>query len=194
MRTQPNGANGARKMKLMWLLLFVPVIVRADYSAKLYEQGGANGKHMQIFSFISRNSTVNGKTVIINEYFDMKGSLVVKEQATLEGHKIVRDEVDQKQIDQTGIMQVKNGVIYFTKIVNGQSSTRQENLTDTFVTACNFEYFIRDHWSELLAGKKVEFRYGVWDRQESVGFKNFNSAKDETVQLAHFGVRQTNCF
>lgn len=111
---------------------------------------------------------------------DMQGNVVIEQNVLVEGSKLIRDEISQKQLGQTGLIEVKDGMVHFSKTVDGKTTVEKEKLESTLVTAANFQRYIRENWSEIASGKTVSFRYGVWDRQETVGFKFFK-VKDDKI-------------
>jgi hypothetical protein len=153
-------------------VFMVGALAHADHSGVVYEQG--SNKQKVIYNFVGKITKDDGKQQTVHAvYTDPEGKEAVTDDIIMEGSNIVRDEIHQLQTNQSGIMEVKDGRIYFTKTVDGKSSTKDEKLKDTFVVSGNFQKFIKDHWQPIADGKTVSFRYGVWDRQETVGFEIF---------------------
>lgn len=150
--------------------------VNLNYTAVVYEQNSS--KQKELYKFKVQTTSVDGKDEISAQYTDLDGNVVIDQKTVLEGSKIVRDEIQQKQTNEVGIMEVKDGKIFFSKTSDGKTKTKEEKLGDTFVVSSNFQRFVKDNWADISAGKTVAFRYGVWDRQETVGFEIFKTGTE----------------
>ena len=153
------------------------LLAQANYSAVAFEQG--SGKQKEVYRFQLESAPVDGKDQIKSTWKDAEGNSVIEQTVILDGSKVVRDELIQKQTNQKGIVEVKDGKIFFTKEVDGKSTTKEETLKDTFVVSASFQRFVKDKWDTIVSGKDVEFRYGVWDRQETVGFEIFKIGEEK---------------
>ena len=158
------------------LASFIMSGLASAYTANLYEQN--SGKKKLLFTMNvdiakGEGSLENVKVV----YKDTDGNVALEQNIILDGSKIVRDETIQKQIDQVGLMEVKGDKVIFSKTEGAKTSTKQEDLEDTFVTSASFQRFVKDRWAEIIKGDTISFRYGVWDRQETVGFKIFKTGE-----------------
>jgi hypothetical protein len=158
-------------------LLLVATVAQADFTAAFFEQG--SGKSKKLFTSEQKTESQNGVDKFVTQYKDLDGTLLFEEKGELEGSKIKKVEIAQKQLGQTATVEVKDGKIHFTKTSEGKTKTSDEKLKDTFVMSPNFQRFVRDNWSDLSSGKTVDFRYGVWDRMETVGFSLFKIGDEE---------------
>lgn len=149
----------------------------ADYSGILYEQGSK--KEKVLYKLESTSTMADGKETIKNVYKDNEGNVVIEQMVVVEGSKLVRDELTQHQTNQKGLIEIKDGKAFFTKEVDGKSTTKEEKLKDTFVVAATFQKFVKENWEAVSGGKEIEFRYGVWDRQETVGFEIFKTGTEK---------------
>src|SRR5690606_5214716 len=123
---------------------------------------------------------VDGKDHIKAVFTDLEGNVVIEQNVILDGSAVVRDELQQKQTNEVGLIEVKDGKVHFSKTSNGKTKTDTEKLDKTFVVSASFQRFVKDNWEAVTAGKTVSFRYGVWDRMETVGFEIFKTGT-ETV-------------
>lgn len=153
----------------------------ADYSGTLYEQGSK--KEKVLYTLESKSTVADTKETIHNVYKDTEGNVVIDQTVVLDGGKVVTDTLTQNQTNQKGLIEVKDGKIFFTKESDGKSTTKEEKLKDTFVVAATFQKFVRDNWEAVAGGKEIEFRYGVWDRQETVGFEIFKVGTEKVGEL-----------
>jgi hypothetical protein len=168
------------------LASFIISIQAYGYSGILYEQN--SGKKKQLFTMnVDLGKNEEGQETAKVTYKDNDGNLALEENIILDGSKVIRDEAIQKQLNQVGLMEVKDGKIFFSKTEDGKTSTKEEKLEEPFVTSANFQRFVRDHWEQIIKGDTISFRYGVWDRQETVGFKIFKigeeKVEDKTIIL-----------
>ncbi|MGZ5279801.1 MAG: hypothetical protein ACXWC9_07665 [Pseudobdellovibrionaceae bacterium] len=158
-------------------LLVLSQAQAVNYSATLFEQKSNKEKKLYTFQVEDTNPDAGE---FQTTFKDMDGNVVVQEKAVVKGSDIVKFEIDHKQLAQKGLIEVKDGKAYFTKIMaDGKSSTKEEKLGKTFVVSATFQKFVRDNWEAITGGKEIEFRYGVWDRQETVGFEVFKTGEDK---------------
>lgn len=148
------------------------------YTGAVYEQG--SGKKKLLYNMTVDVKPGEGTQSTANVVFkDPEGNVAIEQNIILDGSKVLRDETNQKQLNQVGLMEVKDGKIFFTKTADGKTSTKEEALEDTFVTSGSFQRFVKDNWADITKGETVSFRYGVWDRQETVGFKIFKNGEEK---------------
>ena len=153
---------------LLVSLLMVSIASWADYKADVFEQG--SGKSKKLYTFEHKSTPTEGGESTVAVFKDLEGNVVFEEKVTLNGADLVKSEISQNQIKQSALVEVKDGKVFFSKTVDGKTKTSDEKLGKTFVMSGNFQKFIQKNWADLSAGKTVDFRYGVWDRQETVGF------------------------
>lgn len=154
----------------VWITFFLGA-ARALDSGVVYETNSSRQK--VLFTYEKERSEKDGSENVHALYKDPSGQVVWEERSQLRGSQIVKVEIDQKQTGQKGLVEVKDGQIFFTKTEDGKASTKEEKLASTFVMGANFQKFIRDNWETISQGKTLSFRFGVWDRQETVGFEIF---------------------
>lgn len=106
-------------------------------------------------------------------YKDLQGQVAVEEYGVVKGDKLVSFEIDQKQSQEKGRVQVQGDKILFSYEKNGQKKTAEEKFRGPLLTNANFNMYVANHWQELSSGKEVEVRFAVWFRLETVGFKIF---------------------
>jgi hypothetical protein len=127
------------------LASFIISIQAYGYSGILYEQN--SGKKKQLFTMnVDLGKNEEGQETAKVTYKDNDGNLALEENIILDGSKVIRDEAIQKQLNQVGLMEVKDGKIFFSKTEDGKTSTKEEKLEEPFVTSANFQRFVRDHW------------------------------------------------
>lgn len=150
---------------------------RADYTGQVFEQG--SGKAKKLYTFEAKVTSADGGETVFAAFKDLEGNVVFEDRSTLKGTDLVKAEITQHQTKQSAVVEVKDGKIHFSKTVDGKTKTSEEKLGKTFVMSGNFQKFVQKNWSDLAAGKTVDFRYGVWDRQETVGFGLTKTGEEE---------------
>ena len=169
------------KLLLLVIVLFLNIQAFADetVTAQAYEQN--TNKAKKLFDYVSTTTEKDGLSEIVLAYKDLQGQAVYEENAVIKGSDFVKTSIFQKQTGESAAVEVKDGKIIFTKTsADGKTKTETEKLGKTMVMSINFKRFVHDHWKEILDGKDVDFRYGVWDRMETVGFEIFKD-KDTSI-------------
>ncbi len=155
---------------------------QAGYKADLFEQNSKREKKLFTLQVedVAADAANPGAEGTVVTYKDLEGNVVVQENAWAKGADLVKTEIQQKQTGQKGIIEVKDGKVFFTKVdSDGKSSTKEEKMGKTFVVSATFQKYVHANWEAISSGKEVEFRYGVWDRQETVGFEVFKIGEEK---------------
>lgn len=160
-------------MKVRKALLLLSLVYSfeafADYSAKVYEMG--SGRKKELFALNVMFSGTGSDEKAVATYSDTNTKEVaLVDTAVLRGEKFIKGEIEQKQINVKATMEVRDGSVYFTKTADGKTESENEKLKGDFVTSSNFQRFVKSKWADVMADKSVDFRFGVWDRLETVGF------------------------
>lgn len=142
---------------------------QADYTAEIFEKG--SNRQKKLFDFQLKELGVTGDIEkAMGTYRDTSGNTAIEETAETRGSKVVKVHIVQKQTGEDALVEVKDGKIFFSITKDGKTKTESENLKEPFVITANFQKFVKEMWPQLKEGKTVDFRYGVWFRQETVGF------------------------
>lgn len=157
------------KLPIVLGFLVVHSVAQANYTGEMFEIG--SNKTKKLFSVKVETKIEGDKEVMIAVITDPAGQVVLTEKTLTQKGQIIDSQIEQKQIETTATIEVKGDKVLFTKTKDGKTKSDDEKKKDTFVTSGNFQSFVRSRWDELVAGKTVEFRYGVWDRMETVGFE-----------------------
>lgn len=147
-----------------------------NYTGILYEKDSKRGT--AIYNLKVTTSTEGTNELIHGQYTSTSGDLVVEEKGVLNGSRLVKYEISQKQKNWSGRIEVKDTEVHFWKSENGKEKTSKEKLGSSLVVSSNFQRFVRDNWAALSSGKTVAFRYGVWARAETVGFEIFKISEE----------------
>lgn len=149
----------------------------AVHRAEFFEQGKTEGTKLYTSEAVTLPDG-SGETLTLT-YKDPEGNVAVEEKYWLEGSAVKKAEIQQKQLGQSAVVEVKDGRVYFSKTADGKTKNSDEKKEDTFVMSGSFQRFVRDHWKDLSEGKTVNFRFGVWDRMETIGFEVVKTGDSE---------------
>ena len=158
-----------------WISFFLSICVGisawADFKADYFELDSNKTKKL----YTSENHVVekDGQQFATTTFKDLKGNVVVEETATLRGSKVLKYVVDEKQTGEVATMEVVNNKILFSITKEGKTKKSEEDLGSTFVVPPNFSAYIKEHWDEIMKGETLKFRFGAWERMETVGFHLF---------------------
>lgn len=156
-------------MKLLLGLLLMTSAAYADYSGEMYEIGSNRSK--KLYSVKVEQKTQGDQEETIATVTGADGKVALIETTVVKGVDVVKFEIDQKQLETTASINVGGDKVLFAKTKDGKKKEDSEKRQSTFVITGNFQKFIASRWADISAGKAVEFRYGVWDRMETVGFE-----------------------
>ena len=162
---------------LMATVLGISSWALANSQAVFYEQDSQRKK--ELFHYQLEEMPVEGGFHLKGTVRDLEGQTVYEESADLKGIEIQKDIIDQKQTGQKAVVEVRDGKVFFSKSTDGKTSVKEEALDGSFVMTSNFRFFVHSHWAELTSGKKVPIRFGVWERQETVGFDIFQTGEEK---------------
>ncbi len=119
-------------------------------------------------------------TVSDAQFLDLDSKVVVKETSHRQGSKLVKYEMEHLQTNRKGSIVVDNGNILFNLEENGKKkSVETEKLKDNFVVGHTLLPYVSEHWKEIMDGKTIDIQFGVWDRQETVGFSLFKIGQEK---------------
>lgn len=138
------------------------------FTADLYDLSGQEKKFTYEGQREYTVDTMNFKA----SYKNLDGTLAVEETAQITAGTVVRYEIQRKPTNEVGIIEVKDNKIIF-KYHDGQSQKKDKSeplQPDTLVSANLFVY-LQANIEKILAKQDVKFKYAVWYRQETVGFK-----------------------
>lgn len=105
------------------------------------------------------------------EYFDPAGKSIVQEYALRNGSRIQRYTVDHQQTGRKGAIIVDGKNLRFEYEEKGNRKKDQtESVPENLVVGPTLVPYVAEHWKKLQGGESIDIRFGVWDRQETVGF------------------------
>lgn len=133
-----------------------------------------------LYNFKNNITDMSGVTKADAQFVEPGGAVVVVETSEREGTKLKRYEIDHKQTGRKGSIVVDGNKVKFNFEENGKKKNEEiEDLKDNFIVGHTLVPYVTNHWKELMEGKTIDIRYGVWDRQETVGFSLFKVGQEK---------------
>lgn len=155
-----------------------PVALAETVTGQVFKKD--SGRKEVLFNYKNEIKEANGYLQAMAQFTDLSGQAVVTESSERQGFKIKRYEVDHRQTGRKGAIIVEGDQVVFQYEENGKKkSPEKEKLVDNFVVGQTLAPYVASRWQELLAGKTVDIRFGVWDRQETVGFSLFKVGQEK---------------
>lgn len=166
-------------MKFLFIsTLLLSVLAQADYSGNIYELN--SNKQKKVYSYTNIQEEKEGLTDQTMIYKDLEGNQLVTEKSQMKGAQFIKMELNHHQMNEKATVEIKDGKVYFTKTTaDGKVKTADEKLGKTFVISSNFFRYVKENFSDLLNGKEVSFRFGSWERMETVGFEIFKVGEEK---------------
>ncbi|MFM6929579.1 MAG: hypothetical protein ACKOX6_14010 [Bdellovibrio sp.] len=169
-----------KKIASFVAVLLIPFALHAQekVSANLFDLKSNQGK--KLFTFQLDITPQGAESLVVSEFRDLTGKVVVAEKGVVKGPELVSYEIDRPQTSEKGRIAVRDGRIFFEyEGPNGKKKSSDEKVKGLILCSANFSSFVKAHWEELSAGKSLDVRFAVWDRLETVGF-TLKKIKDVT--------------
>lgn len=116
---------------------------------------------------------------------DLEGGLAADEKAHLENGKLVKYEVVLPPTGEKGLIEVKDGYVIFNYWEKSKHTSSKEKVQPDILVSANLVPHLQAHMEDFLAKKDIVFRYAVWHRKETVGFKfTFDREEDGGIVVA----------
>lgn len=133
-----------------------------------------------LYNFKNNISESSGVTKAEAQFVQPGGTVAVIETSEREGAKLKHYEIEHKQTGRKGSIVVDGNKVKFNFEENGKKKSEEtEDLKDNFIVGHTLVPYVSSHWKEIMEGKTIDIRYGVWDRQETVGFSLFKVGQEK---------------
>ena len=133
-----------------------------------------------LFTF-RRTATQTGDVVsVLREFKNSDGSVAAVERVRYERGRLVRFDLEERQVGATGNARVEllpdqrqRIQFQYTTRSSRAGRPKQDSETPREQVLINdmIPYFVVEHWDELARGEVAKFRYIVVPRLETIGFK-----------------------
>jgi hypothetical protein len=150
-------------------------------TADIYDLEGKT----KMFTLEAERTEEGGVSHYTATYKDTQGNVVGTEKGESAGGKLVKYEPSRVLTEDSGLVEVKDGKIYFTYIEKGKKSTSRDNFKENTLYSGMLVPFIQDHLDKIVAGDSPSFPYVAWFRKETVGFQvSYDKDKSAEGQIA----------
>jgi hypothetical protein len=160
-------------------LSFSQAFAQGKATADVYDFEGKT----KLYSYNNSRTIANGVETYLAEYKDIAtGEVAASEKAETREGVIVRYEVNRPGTKDSGVIEVKEGKIIFSYNDNGKKSESKEPLKENTLISATLCPYLESHFADLMSKKDVDFKYAVWYRKETVGFR-FSYEREENDQV-----------
>lgn len=140
---------------------------------------GSDRKEL-LFNFSNTTDVATDVQKSESQFVDLKGEVAVIEKSERKGAQLKRYDMDHRQTGRKGSIVVEGNQVVFHLEENGKAKKVQtEKLADNFIVGHTLVPYLSQRWTEVMSGKKIDIRFGVWDRQETVGFSLFKEGQEK---------------
>lgn len=168
--------------------IFLLMVVPALASEKLTITGEGFDKEGKVKKYTyERYQSVEGDKTLDRAVFkDLEGKILLEEKMERVKDQLVRMDVDQKQINQQGSIEVSGSSVTFNLFKPRKKNYPQVyDFPKNFVVNMQIAAFIRDNWEKIKGSEVPVIKLGVWYRQEIIGFE----LSKESLDAKHLVVR-----
>lgn len=152
----------------------LPAFAAEEMVAKIYEIGKVSGE--PLFTQKSKvTENADGSRRAVSTITDAAGQVMMTEEAELRGAEILAQKMEQRQIEEAYELAVEGDKIVFRtfSLKNGErklSDENKEKRPENFLTGPAAPAFVASRWEELLAGKEVSMKFGIFEVAKTIGF------------------------
>ncbi|MEY4615500.1 MAG: hypothetical protein RJB66_460 [Pseudomonadota bacterium] len=133
-----------------------------------------------LYNFKNEISDSSGVTKASAHFSDLSGQVAVEESSERQGAKLKRYDVTHRQTGRKGSIVVDGSKVIFNFEDNGsKKEAATETFPENFVVGHTLAPYVATQWQKIVAGETVDIRFGVWDRQETVGFSLFKVGQEK---------------
>lgn len=166
------------------LMPFIGFTQETTVTAILHDLKSTNKLYTLDLQLTTKEDGVHSKA----SYKDVDGKEVVREEGLIKGAQVLRYEITQGQTQEKGRFFVEGDMIRFEYEGKGKKKQAEEKIKGTILAPANFNAFVVENWDRLAGGKKLDVRFAVWDRLETVGFtlqkmKDLDSRGSQWMEL-----------
>jgi len=159
-------------------------VLETDYentnrvSGTIYERGPEPRR--VLFKF-SRTATRSNSTVrVLREYYPPEGLLAARERVVYENGNLISFDLDELQTGAKGRVVIgpdpeksNHPKLFFQYAPRpgGPTEAKSEALRPDVLVSDMMPRFVSTHWEQLMKGSSAKFRFIVFQRSETIGFK-----------------------
>lgn len=140
-------------------------------TGKVYET--SSGTNKVLFTFKRTAVRSNTAVHVVRDFSNLDGSLAARETLVFQNGRLALFQLDERQTGAVGTTRVTGSKLLFTwaEKDGAKAKSETEQLKSETLVGDMIPHFIRAHWTELVRGDAVNFRFIASSRLETVGFK-----------------------
>jgi len=166
---------------ILLILSTIPSALAAGFVAKTYPLDDEKTQLMTLTQTIKKDDATE---TLFGVFTNMKNEPILTDKAILKNGKAVRYEIQDLQMNEGGVVEIRDGRIFYSYTRNGKTKTDDEKAPDAdkmFFPATTNNW-ITDRLDKLIAGEKISGRIISPDRMETIGFdyEKVNQPDDKT--------------
>jgi len=161
--------------KLLLLFSLMSLNARADeFTARIFSIGKMSDAPLYSQKVESK-ALEDGTTQVTSVFTDPNGQTLMREKAVINGTTFISQEIENVVEKKIYTAELKDQKITFQtfSFENGEKkpvSTHSEKIRGNFMTGAIAENFIRENWNDLMNDKRINIRFAVFEREETIGF------------------------
>lgn len=147
--------------------------------------------------FYENTRRVNGNRAEARTiYRDREGKSLVEETTIYENGKLLRYTYDQKQVNESGEIELRDGKVHYVFRTPAKEAKDSESIEPNMIVPDMVPGVVQKNWDQLMAGEAVKTRFLVLERQDSFGFKFFKDKERELdgVPVVDFILKPSSIF
>ena len=103
--------------------------------------------------------------------WDQDGKVLMRETATIKDGVVIAQVMEQLQINEKYVLNVKDGKVQFETYSNGKlKDSNSVKLSNNFYTGPSLEVFLKKNLDKLKSQEKVKFDFGIFEFQKAISF------------------------
>lgn len=135
---------------------------------------------MPSFFYEKSDELREGKRRIHSQYLDKNRKVLAEEICVLEGSRLVKYEYFQRQMEEHGSAEIRDGKIHYSFTKQGKTETDSDDVEPNLIVSETVGDFLRENWHKIMADETVKARLILVERLETIGFKFFKD-KEQTL-------------
>lgn len=144
----------------------------------------------------------DGTTSAKGDILDSDGKTIISEHAVYSGATFISQQIENFKEHKEYRATLHDRRVQFETYDISESgekklsSSRKEVVNGNFVTGAIAENFIHENWDKLMQGKRIDIRFAVFEREETIGFflKKKNEAEVDGKSAVVIVMRPSSLF
>lgn len=148
------------------------------------------------FFYENTRRVTGNRTEALTIYRDREGKILVEETTTYENGQLVRYTYSQKQVNESGEIDLREGKVHYAFRTPSKEDKDSESIEPNMIVPDMVPGVVQKNWEQLMAGEAVKTRFLVLERQDSFGFKFFKDKERELngVAVVDFILKPSSIF